>query len=92
MRKGKRTLLVVAMITAFIAAGLFLTGLVRAGELEPPPGAVDGSGKPIPTMKTLNEIYNLINERCQPSLEAGVPRTGQTTSYEPGVLMLQPGP
>ena len=34
MRKGKRTLLVVSMITAFIAAGLVLPGPIGAGDLE----------------------------------------------------------
>jgi hypothetical protein len=62
MRKGKRTLLVVAIVAAFIAMGLFLPGLARAGELEPPPGAVDASGKPIPTMHTLDELYNKLDE------------------------------
>jgi hypothetical protein len=84
MRKGKRKLLVVAMITAFIAMGLVLPGLASAGELEPPAGAVDASGKPVPTMHTLDEIYHLIDEICQSSVAAGVPRTGQTTSYATG--------
>jgi hypothetical protein len=58
MRKGKNPIVLLALITAFIAVGLFLPALARAGELEPPAGAVDGSGKPIPTMHTLDEIYN----------------------------------
>ena len=51
MGKGKITLLVVAMITAFVIMALVLPGPIRAGELEPP-------GPPGPTMHTLDEIYN----------------------------------
>ena len=39
MRKGKRTLLVVSIVAAFVAAGLFLPALASAGDLEPPAGA-----------------------------------------------------
>lgn len=84
MRKGKRTLLLLALITAFVAMGLFLPGLARAGELEPPPGAVDGSGKPIPTMHTLDEIYNKLGDIDSKLAGARVEKTGQTTSYATG--------
>lgn len=51
MGKKKKATLVVAIVAAFVATGLFLPGLPRAGDLEPtaPPG---------PTMKTLQDIYN----------------------------------
>ena len=54
MRKGKITLLVLALITAFAAMALLLPGMIGAGELEPtaPPG---------PTMKTLQDIYDKLN-------------------------------
>ena len=48
------------MITVFIALLVFLPGMVFAGGIEPPPEAVDGSGNPVGTMHTLEEIYRLV--------------------------------
>lgn len=50
MAKQKKATLVVAIVAAFVATGLFLPGLIGAGELEPP-------GQPGKTMHTLEEIY-----------------------------------
>ena len=56
MRKGERTLLVLALITAFAAVGLFLPGPARAGELEPPAGP----DEPASAMYTLEDIYDYL--------------------------------
>ena len=49
MKKQKRSTMVLAVMVCFIVTGLFMPGLIGAGDLEPtaPPG---------PTMKTLDEI------------------------------------
>jgi hypothetical protein len=52
MRTQKKLMLVLAMITAFIATALLQPGLSGAGSLEPPASAVDGSGNPVPTTMT----------------------------------------
>ncbi len=49
MKKRKTRLLVLAIIVAFISAGLFMPGFIGAGNMEP-------SGPPDPTMKTLDQI------------------------------------
>ena len=54
MKKHQKSTLVLALITAFVAAGLFLPGPARAGELEP-------TGPPGPTMKTLQDIYDKLD-------------------------------
>ncbi len=76
MRKQQKWMMVLAMITAFVT-GLLLPGIVGAGDLEP-------AGPPGSTMHTLDEIYNLIDERCPYCIEAAVPKTGQETSYATG--------
>ena len=49
MNKQRKSILVIAVMVVFVAAGLFLPGLIGAGDLEP-------IAAPGPTMKTLDEI------------------------------------
>lgn len=82
MQKQRKSILVLAIITTFIAMGFFVPGLAGAGDLDPP-------GTPDSTMHTLDEIYDkleLIDNKLEPAAPGGapVPRTGQTTSYAPG--------
>jgi hypothetical protein len=57
-----------------IALGSLLFGLVQAGDLEPP-------GSPAPTMVTLQEIYDKLDE-CTGGGSCGVPKTGQTGCWD----------
>jgi hypothetical protein len=67
MRKGKKALSVLALITAFVAVGLVLPGLARAGDLEPPAGPDD----PASAMYTLEDIYNRLNDNTTATKRAG---------------------
>jgi len=58
MRKQQDSILVLIKITAFVVMWLLFPGVVGAGDLTPPSGAVDGSGNPVSTMHTLEDIYN----------------------------------
>ena len=84
MRKRKKSMLALVIITAFMAAALFLPGLVSAGDLDP-------SGPPTTgTMHTLEEIYEVVTDTNSKvnggaSCEgAPVEKTGQTTFYATG--------
>jgi hypothetical protein len=52
MRKQQKSMLVLAVMAAFMATVMFLPGLIGAGELDPPDPPTTG------TMHTLEEIYN----------------------------------
>lgn len=56
MSKENRSILACIIIAAFVAAAGLFPSAVMAGQLEPPSSAVDGSGNPVPTMKTLDQI------------------------------------
>lgn len=56
MRKRQKTMLVLAVMAVFMATVLFLPGMLGAGSLDPP-----DTGSPVPTMRTLEEIYNKLN-------------------------------
>ena len=60
MRKEQIVLLVSMIIAAFVVM-VFVPRLIMAGDLEPPPEAADGSGSPVSTMYTLEEIYNKLD-------------------------------
>ncbi len=70
MEKQRKSMLVLAMITVFVAAGLFLPGLVEAGDLEPPAGPDDD----VSAMYTIEDLYNYIDTGV-----AGAKRTGGFT-------------
>ena len=65
MRKRQKRMMVLATITVFMAGALFLPELVGAGEIEPPAEAVDGSGNPVSTMKTLDQIPPTWSQKLQ---------------------------
>ena len=77
MKKQRKSMLILAVMVAFVGLGLFLPGLIGAGDLEPssPPGS---------TMHTLDEIYNKLVSGCPECDNAPVAKTGQTTIFATG--------
>ncbi len=73
MKKQKKSLLVLAVMVAFICTGIFLPGLIGAGDLEP--NAAPGS-----TIHTLDEIHNKVANIGSALVE----KTGQKTSDATG--------
>jgi hypothetical protein len=73
MIKQKRSIFALAVLVAFVATGLFLPGLIGAGDLEP-------TDPPDSTMHTLEDIYNKVANIGTASVE----ETGQETSYATG--------
>ncbi len=67
MKKQRKSMLVLAMITAFITTGLLLPAIVEAGDLDPSVGPDD----PASAMYTLEDIYNYLDTGV-----AGTKRTG----------------
>ena len=64
MKRGESIRLVVLIFMA-VALALFIPGISFAGSLEPTPDAVDTSGNPVPTMKTLDQIPPTWSQRLQ---------------------------
>jgi hypothetical protein len=54
----KRQKKLISMFAIALAIALLLPCLSIAGSIEPPSNAVDQSGNPVPTMKTLDELYD----------------------------------
>ena len=74
--KQKKSLLVLGIAAGFMAV-LFLPGLIGAGDLDP-------ANTPGPTMHTLEEIYNKLDQLIPGNGLASVEKTGQTTSFATG--------
>src|SRR4030042_6763784 len=64
MKRGESIRLVVLIFMA-VALALFIPGISFAGSLEPTPEAVDPSGNPVPTMKTLDQIPPTWSQKLQ---------------------------
>jgi len=62
MKTMKLWIFIVGMVACLMISGLFVPAVTGAGDLEPPPEAVDGSGDPVPTMHTLEDIYTELQE------------------------------
>ena len=56
MQNRKQLMIVLTTLLVIMASAVSLPGVISAGDLEPPPEAVDGSGNPVSTMKTLDQI------------------------------------
>jgi hypothetical protein len=67
MKKQKKSILVLAVMVAFVAMGLFLPGLIGAGDLEPTAGPDD----PGSAMYTLDDIYNRLNDNTTATKRSG---------------------
>jgi hypothetical protein len=67
LKKQKKSILVLAAMVAFLGLGLFLPGMISAGDLEPTAGPdVPGSA-----MYTLEDIYNRLNDNTTATKRAG---------------------
>jgi len=90
MTKQRRSLLLLAVSTAFITVGLVLPGLTGAGSLEPPSSAVDGFGNPVPTMKSLDQVKPQIPISSLPYTitdSGSYYLTGDLTTTDSGILV-----
>ncbi len=67
MKKQKELILVLTVVVALVATGLFLPGVVCAGNLEPPAGPDDDAS----AMYTIEDLYDYLDTGV-----AGVKRTG----------------
>ena len=67
MKKQQKSILVLAIITAFAATALLFPGLIGAGSLEPP-ATPDDAGS---AMYTLEDIYNRLNDNTTATKRSG---------------------
>ncbi len=67
MKKQKKSILVMAVMVAFVATGLSLPGLIGAGDLDPGVGPDD----PGSAMFTLEDIYNRLNDNTTATKRTG---------------------
>jgi hypothetical protein len=67
MKKQKELILVLTVVVALVATGLFLPGVVCAGDLEPPAGPDDDAS----AMYTIEDLYDYLDTGV-----AGTRRTG----------------
>ena len=77
MKNKKQLMFLLRTLLVILTAAVYLPGVISAGDLEPPPGAVNGSGNPVSTMVTLDDIYTAVVYG-----NAAVEKTGQTTCYD----------
>ncbi len=91
MKRRDRSLWMLAMLLFSLTGMIFLPGSVSAGDLEPPLEAVDGSGNPVGTMRTLDEIYDKLEglESAQPKPFVYVGMSSSSASGLNGFLPLQ---
>ena len=67
-------MIVLTTLLVIMASAVSLPGVISAGDLEPPPEAVDGSGNPVSTMKTLDQIRPTWSQKLR--ADDGDPVTG----------------